>query len=138
MRKFRIWDKKEKIMLYPHRHDIDIVYGKRKRTTYYNDYNGIVTGIVYYQENDALYLEAVGLRDKNGVDIYEGDFITIDDKECIIDSPAKLWQGEVIYDVYSCSYKIQLRKFDWDFFDYVMYSGLQEYWEIKGNKYQNT
>lgn len=109
--KFRAWLTLEKEMLYDFTTFTD---------HYTDDFNNTIK---YHQENDLVLMQYTGLKDKNGVEIFEGDIV----KEVI--------GGEIAYVVYkkgSCSFTLEYKA-------NVIGDGLHydSHIEIIGNIYEN-
>ncbi len=114
--KFRAWDKRKKIMEYK-----DILRG----ITCFYPYQDINARIAYANSADYILMQYIGLKDKNGKEIWEGDVVK-----------SSLCTGEVFFHKYSWDVK-QMPDYLTDdnsvFFDY---SGSKDA-EVIGNIYQN-
>lgn len=126
--KFRVWDNENKEML--ELEELNYEYGQPAiRTTMYSDYFGT---------DDMVLMQYTGLKDKNGVEIYEGDILKIpewlweDEQEycvCIYQQENEVCDvygfGLYIKDGYSGKYKVRVPSDEWDEF------------EVVGNIYEN-
>lgn len=109
--KFRAWDKILKKMF----------YGKLE---VFDDSVGFRFG--HFEDNEPIFMQSTGLKDKNGIEVFEGDIVEVSkDFLNIIDYRVDdgCWRLRPIDKKWACSY----------FSNYYDKSG----WEILGNIYED-
>lgn len=127
--KFRAWDKKCKAFLYatsydPHLYSIP------------NGVNSVYDLSRIFSETNRFCVDRfTGIRDINGVEVYEGDIIEVTDSDCLEFSFDIINKGEVIWDY--CSFGVVLK----DAKGLREFNNLYYLWEhgkirVVGNKYE--
>lgn len=117
--KFRSWDTYNKEMLEVQELDYADSYNGQPmiRTTMYND---------YFDTEDMILMQYTGLKDKNGVEIYEGDIV-------------RILGGEYEQGFYEWEEKVCIKDFIYDGFNLMMTVNQigNEALEVIGNIYDN-
>lgn len=120
--KFRVWDNERNAMLNSKSVDIDFFEGKIEITSDTIRYDEVYTDEI----KDFELMQYIGLEDKNGREIYEGDIITI-----------TLDTGNVI------TGSVGMNNGQWSIKYYDRYYSLVSIWyeikpEVIGNIYENS
>lgn len=129
--KFRIWDTENKEMLKVQELDFEpTFYGGRIaiRPDQYND---------YFDTEDMILMQYIGLHDKNGKEIYEGDIILYEDWEMAYEGGGNdsfINKGIIEYVESNCCFNVTERQ-TVDVAD-VLYEGNEDL-EVIGNIYDN-
>ena len=117
--KFRSWDTYNKEMLEVQELNYADSYNGQPmiRTTMYND---------YFDTEDMILMQYTGLKDKNGVEIYEGDIV-------------RILGGEYEQGFYEWDEKVCIKDFIYDGFNLMMTVNQigNEALEVIGNIYDN-
>ena len=117
--KFRSWDTYNKEMLEVQELNYADSYNGQPmiRTTMYND---------YFDTKDMILMQYTGLKDKNGVEIYEGDIV-------------RILGGEYEQGFYEWDEKVCIKDFIYDGFNLMMTVNQigNEALEVIGNIYDN-
>lgn len=111
--KFRAWDPENKEML-----DIEKLFWENGelliQTTMYVD---------YLELSDLILMQFIGLKDKNGKEIFEGDIVNIEYQETIVENAEIVNKGANFY--------AETNADDWELDGYCSI-------EIIGNKYERN
>jgi len=125
--KFRAWDKDSKLMLYKE------FYDHNWYTTPKNDEDGCHTysSMQYSDQYHKELMQYTGLKDKNGVEIYEGDILQNGDAiHSITFSEAAFWWGDAPLNI--------IKRIDRGVYKWGRDIENMEFHEVIGNIYENA
>lgn len=125
--KFRAWLKNEKIIIEVK----EIIFYPKKQIAYdVIEYRYTDKEPFHYTQwvdfDDIELMQYTGLKDKNGVEIYEGDIVKAVGYSAI----------EVVYDKESCSFKMKVQYIGWEDL-LILSSNKTPHLEVIGNIYEN-
>src|SRR5699024_7761530 len=126
--KFRAWDKDNEVMFYSEDNqndDFTFIAEKGGLQFYYID-----KGDRYLQDTNSVLMQYTGLKDKNGVEIYEGDILSTD-----LDRPY------LIVEFRNGAFMFLCHDDGKDYYDFMATTGensnFTKYHEVIGNIYEN-
>lgn len=122
--KFRAWNKKEQLMYLSgwESEDWSIYFDGAVIEKQIDNFGGREYE-VWRETKDLVLMQYTGLKDKNGVEIYEGDYIVWDSEEGASN------RGLVYYNQEDCQFRYKG--------DSVDYEILNQFSEVIGNIYEN-